>query len=345
MITLAIETSCDETAVAILKSSRDSHQILSSIVSSQVKIHAPFGGVVPNLASRAHLQNIIPCLNRAFKEAKIEPERIDTLAVTEGPGLIPALLIGTGVAKTLAYLWQKPIVGINHLEGHIFASRLKNKKETFPMVCLIVSGGHTQLVLVKDYLKYKLLGQTRDDAAGEAFDKVAKLLNLAYPGGPIISKWAKKGDTRTFAFPRPMIKAKDYDFSFSGLKTAVLYTVRNISGSKSQISNLRSQIPNLCASFQQAVIDVLISKTLRAAKEFKAKSILIAGGVAANYQLRQQFKKTIKKELPQTAYLVPDISFCTDNAAMIAIAGYYHALAKDYKNWPDIEAQANLKLV
>ncbi|HEB01560.1 MAG TPA: tRNA (adenosine(37)-N6)-threonylcarbamoyltransferase complex transferase subunit TsaD, partial [Candidatus Portnoybacteria bacterium] len=204
MIPLAIETSCDETAVAILESQKDSHRILSNIVSSQIKIHAPYGGVVPNLAARAHLENIIPCLKEAFRKAKIKLEKIDTLAVTEGPGLIPALLIGTNTAKALAYLWEKPIVGINHIEGHILANWLKpkNKKFLFPAICLVVSGGHTQLILIKDYLNYKLLGQTRDDAAGEAFDKVAKLLGLGYPGGPIIARRAKKGNPQAFAFPR-----------------------------------------------------------------------------------------------------------------------------------------------
>ena len=333
MIILSIETSCDDTGIALIEGNRKGCQILSNIVSSQIKIHAPYGGVVPNLAARAHLENIEPVLKKALQQAN--NPKIDLMAVTIGPGLIPSLLVGTNFAKALAYNWQKPIMGINHIEGHIYANFLKGTVPfTFPALCLVVSGGHTQLILMKGHGKYKLLGETRDDAAGEAFDKVAKLLNLGYPGGPIISQKAKKGNPHAFDLPRPMINSNDFDFSFSGLKTAVLYSVKK----------QKPNINNMAASFQQAVIDVLITKTIKATKEYKAKIVMLSGGVAANQELRQQMTQTIKKELPQAKFYIPSPKFCTDNAAMIATAAFYKKRPTSKKSWSKIQAQSNLKI-
>lgn len=311
MIILSIETSCDDTGIALIEKNSKGLKILSNVVSSQIKIHAPYGGIVPNLAARAHLENIKPCLEKALKLAG--NPKIDLIAVTIEPGLIPSLLVGINFAKALAYAWQKPIVEINHLEGHIYANWLINPKIDFPAICLVVSGGHTQLILMKGHGKYKLLGETRDDAAGEAFDKVAKLLNLGYPGGPIISQKAQKGDPQSFDLPRPMINSKDFDFSFSGLKTAVLYKVKKG----------KPNVNDMSASFQQAVIDVLISKTIKAAKEYEVKTVMLSGGVAANQELRQQMTQAIKKELPKAKFYIPEPKLCTDNAAMIAAAAFY----------------------
>ena len=343
MVILGIETSCDDTGVAIVKVSgkRPIFRILSNIVSSQIKVHAKYGGVVPNLAAREHLKNLEPCLKEAFKKAKAKPGDIDLIAVTIGPGLIPCLLIGVNFAKTLAYVWKKPIVGVNHLEGHIVASfGFRDSNFEFPVIALLVSGGHTQLVLMKKINDYKILGETRDDAAGECFDKVAKLLGLGYPGGPAIAEYAQrwKSEIRNpkseIKLPRPMLTQKNYDFSFSGLKTAVLYKVKDVK---------KINIPEICAETQQAIIDVLIDKTMRVAKEYKAKTVILSGGVAANDELRKQFKKAILNtnyQLQATNFLVPPKNLCTDNAAMIAVAGYF----KKPTNWRKIRANANLRI-
>jgi N6-L-threonylcarbamoyladenine synthase len=365
MIILGIETSCDDTGVAIIKTPNKKggkFKILSNIVSSQIKVHQKYGGVVPNLAAREHLKNIEPCLRQALKEGAKRMKKdlkgfireIDLIAVTIGPGLIPSLLIGVHFAKTLAYKWKKPIVGVNHLEGHILSAisnfkfqilnqfQMTKFQNLFPAVALVVSGGHTQLVLMKNIGNYKILGETRDDAAGECFDKVAKLLRLGYPGGPAIAAQAAKFQISKSKFqtnskfqisklPRPMINQKNYDFSFSGLKTAVLYKVKNV-------GNRVSNISALCHEVQQAIIDVLIEKTLRAAKEYKAKTIILSGGVAANEQLREQFKFKIKNLKFKIEFLTPLKTLCTDNAAMIAMAGYFN---KSKKN---IKANANLRI-
>ena len=367
MLILGIETSCDDTGISIIKVSEKQKpifEILSNVVSSQIKVHAKYGGVVPNLAAREHLKNIEPCLKTALKEANIRPEQIDLMAVTVGPGLIPSLLIGVNFAKTLAYVWKKPIIGINHIEAHILANWLINPETVeFPALALVVSGGHTQLIFMKNIGNYKILGETRDDAAGECFDKVAKLLGLGYPGGPIISaqaakfqisksKFQIKSQIPNFKLPRPMLTHKNYDFSFSGLKTAVLYLV------KSQISNLpglakrsgagKSQkfIQELCHETQQAIIDVLIEKTLRAAKEYKAKTIILTGGVAANEELRNQLN--VKCQLLRVNFLVPPKNLCTDNGAMVAMAGYFgarrHPASRDKYSWRKIKADANLRI-
>jgi len=357
MIILAIETSCDETAVAIVKFNKNKVRVLSNIVSSQIRTHSKYGGVVPALASRMHLKNMVPVLKKAFQKAGINKNRIDYIAVTKGPGLIPALIIRVGAAKALAYSLNKPLVAVNHLEGHIYANWLTPISETrnsslrkpeFPILCLIVSGGHTQLVLMKKGLNYKVIGETVDDAAGEAFDKVAKLLGLKYPGGPLIEKMAKKGDRNKFNFTRPMMNSKNYNFSFSGLKTAVLYEVRGFCDCRDEamprLYNKQYQA-DVAASFQQAVIDVLISKTIKAAKKYKVKSILLGGGVSANKELQKQLKEIINKEIPDIGYRIPDSKLTTDNALMIAVAAYYNVVGeKNIKDWKTVKADANLRL-
>jgi len=346
---LGIETSCDETAVAVISAKNGlktpEFSILSNIVSSQVKIHAEFGGVVPNLAAREHAKNMIPCLKEAMETAKLCPEQIDLIAVTRGPGLIPALLIGTSAAKSLAYAWQKPIVGVDHIAGHIYANWIENNRTVshrmigieFPVLCLIVSGGHTELVLMTDYGKFTLLGKTRDDATGEAFDKAARLLGLGYPGGPEISRVAENGTSEKFSLPRPMINDKSYDFSFSGLKTAVRELVLS---QKDMTDSIRADIAK---EFQQAAIDVLISKTIKAAQKYIPKTIVLAGGVAANKQLREQLGLSIQKNMPETRYLMPSIKMCTDNASMIAVAGYFGKDKATKSPW-DVETDANITI-
>ncbi len=353
MIILGIETSCDDTGIAIIEVAPTKvgvvFNILSNTISSQIKVHAPFGGVVPNLAAREHLKNIEPCLKTAFREANIKPDNIDLIAVTVGPGLIPCLLIGANFAKALAYAWKKPIIGINHMEGHIIAALHNENSKLFPAIALLVSGGHTQLVLVKKIGKYKIIGETRDDAAGECFDKVSKLLGLGYPGGPKIAEQASKYQPTAdhpqggkLHLPRPMINQKNYDFSFSGLKTAVLYLVRD---NQKKIKD-QNFIAEICRETQQAIIDVLIDKTLRAAKEYKAKTIILSGGVAANTELREQLQATSYKL--QADFLVPPKNLCMDNGAMIAMAGYLAAKRDpDFgrgKSWKNIKANANLRI-
>ncbi|TAK96724.1 tRNA (adenosine(37)-N6)-threonylcarbamoyltransferase complex transferase subunit TsaD [Patescibacteria group bacterium] len=372
MIILGIETSCDETAAAIVRVSGKKLTVLASVVSSQVALHAKWGGVVPNLAAREHLKNIQPVLSKTLSQAHLTPEKIDLIAVTHGPGLIPALLIGTNFAKAMAYTWKKPLLGIHHIEGHIYANFIsenlelktqhsKRKKIKFPVLALVVSGGHTQLILMKDHLQYKIIGQTLDDAAGEAFDKVARMLNVGYPGGPAVAKYAKRGTQNVerktknamryalcdMRLPRPMMNSKNFDFSFSGLKTAVLYLVKKIP--KSELEKLK---PKICAEFQQAVIDVLVSKTISAAKTHRPKTILLAGGVSANQELRKQLGEAIKNNLPKsTNYELPVTDYCMDNAAMISAAGFFRwnkmtaPKRKKLKDgWKTLQTSANFKL-
>lgn len=339
---LAIETSCDETSVAI---SAD-NEVLANVVSSQIEIHKKWGGVVPNLAAREHIKNIIPVLEEAQEKAEVSLREIDVFAVTAGPGLIPALLVGVNIAKTLAYFYQKPLMGIHHIEGHIYANFIENKPE-FPVLALVVSGGHTQLVLIRDHLEYEIIGQTQDDASGEAFDKVAKMLDLGYPGGPIVSKRADEytGDLDEINFPRPMLNSGDFDFSFSGLKTAVLYHWQNNPDKK--------LIDSICYHFQEAAIEVLVKKTAKAIKKYNPKTVLLAGGVAANKKLREDLEKTIKKDFPKVNFGLPSIKLCLDNAAMIAAAAFFRyqkqkndskIVEKWQNNWRDLEADCNLEL-
>jgi len=337
---LAIETSCDETAIAILEIIGGKFEVRSNVVLSQIKIHKKFGGVVPNLAKREHRKNLPIVLKLALKEAwgtksslgDLVP-KLDAVAVTSGPGLEPALWEGINFAKDLAKKWRVPLVSVNHLEGHIYASWLESEPPKFPLLALIVSGGHTELVLMKKHLNYKILGETRDDAAGEAFDKVARMLSLGYPGGPEIAKLAEKGKPKSINFPRPMINSGDFDFSFSGLKTAVLYYLRD---------NPRADKAEAAYEFQQAVVDVLAKKTADALRKYKVKSLVVGGGVAANNALRRVLNILIKKSFPKISLHISPLWLCGDNAAMIAAAGYYRFKAKKFKK--NIKAVGNLKL-
>ncbi|HBB56923.1 TPA: tRNA (adenosine(37)-N6)-threonylcarbamoyltransferase complex transferase subunit TsaD [Patescibacteria group bacterium] len=406
---LAIETSCDETSVAMLKAKgglkNPSFDVLSNIVLSQVKLHAEWGGVVPNLAKREHQANLIPVLKKALeksgfynekqkmKNEKLQPEilnsvlerepelleqflkfiptikppRIDAIAVTIGPGLEPALWVGINFAKALSLVWNKPMVAVNHMEGHIVASllkekmKMKNEKVGFPAIALLVSGGHTELALIKNWGDYKIIGETRDDAVGECFDKCARMLGLPYPGGPQIARQAENykkypltfrmgGWTRremekeafNLKLPRPMIDSKDYDFSFSGLKTAVLYMLKDM---KERHVNIGDFTPMICNEIQQSAVDVLVLKTIKAAKEFGAKSIILGGGVAANKELRAQIKKAVAREFAKTTALyLPSTKLTTDNAAMIGAAGYLHATNGDFAKPEKMAAKGNLLL-
>jgi len=342
MIILGIETSCDDTCVAVLQIKNGGFEVLSNVVASQIEIHKKWGGVYPSLAKREH-QKILPIvLKRAEKEA--ENPKIDLIAVTIGPGLEPCLWTGVNFAKELSEKLKKPLIPVNHVEAHIIANFI-NLKSIFPAVCLVVSGGHTQLILMEGLGKYKILGETRDDAAGECFDKVARILGLGYPGGPIIAKLAAKLKIKNLKFkitlPRPMIKHKNYDFSFSGLKTAVLYLVKQLTTNNKQLTI--NQKREICAEVQRAIIDVLIYKTLKAAKNYKAKSIILGGGVAANDELRKQFQSTINNQELTIKFLVPPKNLCTDNAVMVAATAYFNWRKRKSKK-EDIEADANLTL-
>ncbi len=312
---LAIETSCDETACAIIENGR---VLLSSVVASQMDIHARYGGIFPEVASRQHVLSIIPVVEEALSQARLTLRDIDAVAVTQGPGLAGSLIVGLNMAKGMALALGKPLVGVNHMEGHIYSAWVYNAgnpappEPQFPLLALLVSGGHTELNLMTDHLTYQRLGATLDDAAGEAFDKVARILGLPFPGGPSIQKAAEEGDPARFHFPRAWLDGT-WNFSFSGLKTSVLYQTREL-----QKKSTSLPVADLAASFQRAVIDVLFKKTIDAAREFEAKEILVAGGVSANRALRQVFKS--QQEFPVH---IPPLSLCTDNAAMIAAAGYY----------------------
>jgi N6-L-threonylcarbamoyladenine synthase len=316
MLILGIETSCDETAAAVVE---DGKRMLSNIVASQIDVHSRFGGVVPELASRKHIQNIVPVISQALSCAGVTLDEVDGIAVTQGPGLVGSLLVGISVAKALAYARGLPIVGVNHLEGHIYSNFLEHSDLRPPFISLVVSGGHTDLVYVgPGKRQYQKLGQTMDDAAGEAFDKVAKLLELGYPGGPIIDKLSKKGDAEAIPFPRPVLKTHSLNFSFSGLKTAVLNYVLRQREEGHEIN-----IADVAASFQAAVVDVLTEKTLRAAEMKKINVIVLGGGVAANSALRKQLAKRCQK-LGYKLYYPTEAILCTDNAAMIASAFPFH---------------------
>ncbi len=425
ILILAIETSCDETAISIVKHDKKKFPtVLSSKISSQVKLHSKWGGVVPNLAARQHVRNISHLLHEAFRETNVVPSDIDIISVTAGPGLIPALLIGCNYAKTLAYRWEKPLLGIHHIEGHIYANFISNKisvssnnqktnpkqnsnieKDTpskisnslnikFPILCLVVSGGHTQLVLMKDHLQYEVIGQTVDDAVGEAFDKVARILGIGYPGGPAVARHAanfkfpclpdrqagQAGNFQTnsnkqipneskntaykiqntrykIQFPRPMLSKQNFNFSFSGLKTAVLYEVKKFvaaDGSSTPTKGVelpKEYVVQVCHEFQQACIDVLIAKTIKAAEKYQPKTILLAGGVSANIELRNQLGEAISKNLTKVSYLIPDLNLTGDNAAMIGVAASFRwekmtdAQKKaTLKNWKKLQPDANLKM-
>jgi len=352
---LAIETSCDETAVAILEIKNGNFRVLKNIVATSVDIQAKYGGIVPEVAARKQIEYIIPVLKIVLKQEV--SKYIDYIAVTSGPGLITSLRVGVEAAKTLSYIWQKPLVEVNHMEGHMYSALLNNfqnlkvkiqkykklNKIKFPALALLVSGGHTQLILIKKYNDYKIIGETLDDAVGEAFDKVAKILNLGYPGGPIISKLASKGNAQSINFPRPMINSGDYNFSFSGIKTAVLYYIKKVTdGNKKKMNS--KLINNSCASFQQACIEVLVKKTVKAAKEFKVKIILLGGGVSANEEMRKQLLVEVENKLSKVKVLMPDIKLTGDNAVMIALAAYYKIKAGKVRDWRKVKTDSNIKL-
>ncbi len=400
MTILGIETSCDETAAAVIEGQGNQVGVLSNIVSSQIEIHKKYGGVVPEVAAREHVVNILPVINEALVKVGITPSRlkphptlskflprrmirggegrsksgvrrgIDAIAVTVGPGLITSLLVGVETAKTLAYAWKLPIVAINHIEAHIYANFIgRQQKINFPAVILTVSGGHTMLVLMKGHDKFKILGETRDDAAGEAFDKAAQLLGLGYPGGPAIAAEAAKCrmsprpdfgelsrtelgtkanvECRINKLPRPMIKDKSFDFSFSGLKTALLYELtkdplRLAEGEASK--GWKRKISQYAAEFQRAVSDVLVDKTIKAALKYRVKTIMLTGGVAANQELRFKLEQKVKQEIAGAKFLMPELKYCTDNAAMVATAGYWRAKRKDFTPWQKLKVNSNLEL-
>lgn len=386
---LAIETSCDDTGIAILEVSKTgSFYVLSNIIASQIEIHKQYGGVYPMMAKREHQKNILPTLVRSLKQANLlipnlktenidskkigeilerEPELykkiipffkkytlkgigkkpdVDFIAVTNGPGLEPCLWVGVNFAKCLSYFWNIPLIEVNHIKGHIFVNVLsKNgkieelKNKDFPVLSLVVSGGHTQLILMKKLGKYEILGETRDDAAGECFDKCAKILGLGYPGGPIISKFAEGVKPKNI-LPRPMINTKDYDFSFSGLKTAVLYQTRK-DGDKIKTAKYKKE---MASEVQQAIIDVLLKKTIKAIKDFHAKTLILGGGVTANKELRKQFEEKIKKENLDLAFLAPSPNLSTDNGLMVAVAGYFKAKKNKITKWQNIKVNSNLRI-
>lgn len=307
---MGIETSCDETAVSIVQNGRE---ILSNVVASQIESHKRFGGVVPEIASRHHVEAITLVIEEALRQADKSFEDIDGIAVTEGPGLVGALLIGVNAAKAVAFAHDIPLLGVHHIAGHIYANRLVEELE-FPLLALVVSGGHTELVYMEEHASFKVIGETRDDAAGEAYDKVARTLNLPYPGGPHIDRLAHEG-TATIDLPRAWLEEDSYDFSFSGLKSAVINTLHNAEQRGETIDP-----KNLAASFQESVIDVLVTKTVKATKEYKVKQVLLAGGVAANKGLRAALERAFS-DMPEVKLIIPPLSLCTDNAAMIAAVG------------------------
>lgn len=334
MRVLAIETSCDETSIAVVSNTGDRFCVETNILSSQAELHAQYGGVVPEVAAREHASYIMPMLTQAG--VPHTGEGIDGIVVTAGPGLVPALRIGVELAKTLAWMWKKPLVAVNHLEGHIYSTWIKTDTiPTLPAICLLVSGGHTELIQMRDHGQYELLGMTRDDAAGEAFDKVAKLLGMSYPGGPNITKAAKEADPEAIAFPRPMIDSRDLDFSFSGLKTAVRVYLEKYPD---------VQREEVAASFQQAVVEVLVTKTMKAVMETEPASVILSGGVSANPELRAQLAHAVSAYNPSMKVHAPDLSLTGDNAAMIAVAGLKKLERGETVDPLTLEADPNMRL-
>lgn len=332
-LTLGIESSCDETSVAILRGGRE---ILANVISTQIPVHRKFGGVVPEIASRKHIVNIMPVLDEALHEAGVTLADIDRIAVAYGPGLVGALLVGVSAAKTLAFALDKPLVAVNHLEGHIFANFLSHPDLQPPFMALVVSGGHTSLVHVKDYNHFSLMGQTRDDAAGEAFDKVARVMGLPYPGGPQIDKLAKEGNPDAIDFPMALNEKGNYEFSFSGLKSAVLNYLNSM-----KLKHIEINKADVAASFQKSVVNILVHKAVEAARQTGMKKLVLAGGVAANSSLEEHLRRAAEENNLEFYY--PSKILCTDNAAMIACRGYYQALAGQFAG-SDLNAVPYLEL-
>lgn len=330
---LALETSCDETSVSVVTGG---NIIKSNIIASQVETHREFGGVVPEIASRKHIESIAFLVEQSLKEAEVEKEDIDAIAVTYGPGLVGALLVGVNYAKSFAFGLNKPLIGVNHIIGHIYANFLEHPEIELPLVCLVVSGGHTHLLYISDHGEYEIIGKTRDDAAGEAFDKIARSMGLGYPGGPLIDKLAQEGNQETYPLPRVRLEEGSLDFSFSGLKSACLNIINQ---TKMKEEELIKQ--DLAASFQQAVVDVLVEKSIRAAENKNVKTLLLAGGVAANRTLRQQMKTAAEKKGFKLYY--PSPILCTDNGAMIGAAAHYKYIKREWAGL-DLNAVPNLKL-
>ena len=323
MLVLGVESSCDETSVAIV---RDGKEVLSNVINSQIKIHEKFGGVVPEVASRHHVYQVSMVFEEAFKVAGVKPEDIDLVAVTEGPGLIGSLLVGVNAAKTFAMIYNKPLIGVHHLAGHIYANAIEHEMK-FPCIALLVSGGNTELIYMKDHFKFEIMGETLDDAVGEAYDKVARVVGLPYPGGPHVDRLAHEGKD-TYNLPRVYLEDGSFNFSFSGLKSAVINLNHNLHQRGEEVN-----VNDLCASFQNSVTEVLVNKTLKLADKFNVKNIIVAGGVSANKGLKERFM-----EHSQSYNIsIPSIKYCTDNAAMIAAAGYYQNLV-----YPDLKADLTL---
>lgn len=333
VLILGIESSCDETAAAVVKNGRE---VLSNVIFSQIELHKVYGGVVPEIASRKHIEKINQVIEEALQEADVTLDDIDAVAVTYGPGLVGALLVGVAEAKAICYAKNKPLVGVHHIEGHVSANYIEHLDLEPPFLCLIVSGGHTHLVLVKDYGEYEIIGKTRDDAVGEAFDKVARAIGLGYPGGPKIDRLAKEGNSEAIVFPKAKIEGAPYDFSFSGVKSAVL---NHINGCKMRGEEVNQA--DIAASFQKVVTEVLVEKTINAAREYKMETIALAGGVASNSCLRQAMEGACQQHGYRLTY--PSGIYCTDNAAMIAVAGYYEYKKGTRHGW-DLNAVPNLKI-
>lgn len=330
---LAVETSCDETAAAVVRNGRE---ICSNIIFSQIDLHKLYGGVVPEIASRKHIEKINQVIEAALTEAGMKLDEMDAVGVTYGPGLVGALLVGVAEAKAIAYAKDLPLIGVHHIEGHISANYIEHPDLEPPFLCLVVSGGHTHLVCVRDYGKYDILGRTRDDAAGEAYDKVARAIGLGYPGGPKIDRIAKEGNPEAIAFPRAHIEDSPYDFSFSGVKSAVLNYINGCRMKREAFSPA-----DVAASFQKAVVDVLVEHSMKAVEEYKMRKLAIAGGVASNSALRESMKRACRER--QIEFYYPSPVFCTDNAAMIGAAAYYEYLAGTRHGW-DLNAVPNLKI-
>jgi len=333
VVLLAIESSCDETAAAVVRNGRE---VLSNVISSQIDLHTLYGGVVPEIASRKHIEKINQVIEEALKEAGKELSDMDAIAVTYGPGLVGALLVGVSAAKAISFATDIPLIGVHHIEGHISANYIENLDLEPPFICLVVSGGHSHLVVVKDYGEYEIIGRTRDDAAGEAFDKVARAIGLGYPGGPKIDKLSKEGNPDAIHFPRAKVGENEYDFSFSGLKSAVLNYING-----AQMKGETICEADIAASFQKAVIDVLVEHAMHAVQEYGLNKFAIAGGVASNSSLRQAMKEACEKR--GIAFYHPSPVYCTDNAAMIGVAGYYE-FKKGVRSGYDLNAVPNLKL-
>ena len=333
IITLAIETSCDETSASVLKNGRN---VLSNIINSQIEQHKKFGGVVPEVASRRHIENINNVIEEALKEANVSFADLTHVGVTYGPGLVGALLVGLSAAKAIAFAREIPLNGVNHIEGHIYANFIEHKQLEPPFISLIVSGGHTHLVYMKDYGEYEVLGKTRDDAAGEAFDKIARALGLGYPGGPQIDKIAKEGNSGAIVFPKAYLEEGSYDFSFSGLKSAVLNYLNS-----QKMKGLDISVEDVAASFQRAIVEILVEKTIKCVLEREANRVVLAGGVAANSSLREHLRTECEKNNIDLKY--PPLHLCTDNAAMIGCLAYYNYI-RGLRSSLDLNAISNLKI-